>query len=122
MNEMIRDREIRVIDADGSQLGIMSSRDALRLAQEKKLDLEGQGSLSDLIEKESALGGLFEETFPGGHCAGERSPGVAKQFRFQQAFRDGATIDSYEGSLSSGAEDVERSGHQFLARSGLSRD
>lgn len=39
MNEMIRDRELRVIDADGSQLGIMSSRDALQLAQEKKLDL-----------------------------------------------------------------------------------
>jgi len=30
---------VRVIDGDGSQLGIFSSRDALRLAEEKQLDL-----------------------------------------------------------------------------------
>ncbi len=39
INEQIRDREIRVIDADGSQLGIMASREALRIAVEKNLDL-----------------------------------------------------------------------------------
>lgn len=35
INEGIRDREVRVIDADGSQLGIMSTRDALAKAEEK---------------------------------------------------------------------------------------
>jgi translation initiation factor IF-3 len=39
INEEIRAREVRVIDGDGSQLGIFSSRDALRLADEKQLDL-----------------------------------------------------------------------------------
>jgi translation initiation factor IF-3 len=39
INEMIRDREIRVIDENGEQLGMMSSRDAFKLAQERKLDL-----------------------------------------------------------------------------------
>ncbi|MBQ7065076.1 MAG: translation initiation factor IF-3 [Firmicutes bacterium] len=39
INEEIRDREVRVIDSDGTQLGIMPTRDALRLAQEKELDL-----------------------------------------------------------------------------------
>ena len=39
VNEGIRDREVRVIDADGSQLGIMSTRDALAKAEEKNLDL-----------------------------------------------------------------------------------
>lgn len=39
INEEIRDKEIRVINADGSQLGVMSSRDALALAGEKELDL-----------------------------------------------------------------------------------
>ncbi|NLI12118.1 MAG: translation initiation factor IF-3 [Peptococcaceae bacterium] len=39
INEEIRAREVRVIDGDGSQLGIFSSRDALRLAEEKQLDL-----------------------------------------------------------------------------------
>ena len=39
MNEQIRDREVRVVGNDSEQLGIMSSRDALRLAAEKNLDL-----------------------------------------------------------------------------------
>lgn len=39
INEEIRDREIRVVGDDGSQLGIMSSRDAMRMAAEKDLDL-----------------------------------------------------------------------------------
>ena len=39
INEAIRDREVRVIGADGAQLGVMSTRDALRAAEEKNLDL-----------------------------------------------------------------------------------
>ena len=38
-NEEIRDREVRVISETGEQLGIMSAREALRLAQEAGLDL-----------------------------------------------------------------------------------
>ncbi|MCR5667691.1 MAG: translation initiation factor IF-3 [Lachnospiraceae bacterium] len=39
INEQIRDREVRVISSDGEQLGIMSARDAYKLAQEQDLDL-----------------------------------------------------------------------------------
>ena len=39
INEEIRDKELRVIGADGSQLGIMTSSGALALAEEKDLDL-----------------------------------------------------------------------------------
>lgn len=39
INEQIRDREVRVVSDSGEQLGIMSSRDARRLAEEKNLDL-----------------------------------------------------------------------------------
>lgn len=39
LNEEIRDREIRVIGADGAQLGIMTPAAALNLAYEKDLDL-----------------------------------------------------------------------------------
>lgn len=39
INEQIRDKEIRVIDSDGSQLGIMPSRKAMELAEQKNLDL-----------------------------------------------------------------------------------
>jgi translation initiation factor IF-3 len=39
INEEIRDKELRVIDSDGTQLGIMSLEAAQALAAEKKLDL-----------------------------------------------------------------------------------
>ena len=39
LNEEIRDKEVRVIGAEGDQLGIMSSADAQKLAYEKDLDL-----------------------------------------------------------------------------------
>ena len=39
INEQIRDKEIRLISNDGEQLGIMSARDAQKLADEKSLDL-----------------------------------------------------------------------------------
>ena len=39
INEQIRDKEIRLISNDGEQLGIMSARDAQKLADEKNMDL-----------------------------------------------------------------------------------
>jgi len=39
VNERIRIPNVRVVDDDGGQVGIMSSRDALSLAREKGLDL-----------------------------------------------------------------------------------
>ncbi len=39
INEAIRDKEIRVIGSDGSQLGIMSAREAQQIANEQNLDL-----------------------------------------------------------------------------------
>jgi translation initiation factor IF-3 len=39
INEEIRDKEVRVIDSDGSMLGVMPIEQALGLANEKKLDL-----------------------------------------------------------------------------------
>ena len=39
MNDRIRAREIRVIDADGNQLGILTPYDAIKKAREQNLDL-----------------------------------------------------------------------------------
>ena len=39
MNEEIRDKEIRVIAADGSALGILDTKDAIKLAEDSDLDL-----------------------------------------------------------------------------------
>ena len=39
INEQIRDKELRVIDEDGTQLGILSAKEAQNLATQKNLDL-----------------------------------------------------------------------------------
>jgi translation initiation factor IF-3 len=39
INEGIRDREVRVVDSNGTQLGIMPTQRALELAEEARLDL-----------------------------------------------------------------------------------
>ena len=39
INDEIRDRELRVISADGQKLGIMSAKEALKIAEDNDLDL-----------------------------------------------------------------------------------
>jgi translation initiation factor IF-3 len=39
INEEIRDREVRLVDADGGQLGVVDLKTAMALAEEKHLDL-----------------------------------------------------------------------------------
>ncbi|MGL5435389.1 MAG: translation initiation factor IF-3 [Lachnospiraceae bacterium] len=39
INEQIRDKEVRLVGSDGEQLGIMSTREALQMAQDAELDL-----------------------------------------------------------------------------------
>ena len=39
INEQIRDKEVRLVGEDGEQLGIMSAKDAYKLAQDAELDL-----------------------------------------------------------------------------------
>ncbi|MFP3155140.1 translation initiation factor IF-3 [Lachnospiraceae bacterium ZAX-1] len=39
INEQIKDREVRLVGEDGEQLGIMSARDAMKIAKEAELDL-----------------------------------------------------------------------------------
>ncbi len=39
INEQIRDKEIRLVGSDGEQLGIMSAKEAMKLAEQAELDL-----------------------------------------------------------------------------------
>ncbi len=39
INEQIRDKEIRLVGEDGAQLGIMATRDAMKMAEDAGLDL-----------------------------------------------------------------------------------
>ena len=58
INEQIRDKEIRLIGEDGEQLGIMSAKDAMKLAKEMPhgsilINLSGRGDkdMDYIIEK-----------------------------------------------------------------------
>ncbi len=42
INEEIRDREVRVVNQQGEQLGIMPTAQALKLAEEQQLDLKSR--------------------------------------------------------------------------------
>jgi len=39
VNEQIKAREVRVIDVDGTQIGVMALQDALEIARQKRMDL-----------------------------------------------------------------------------------
>src|SRR5690554_7781852 len=39
VNEQIRSRQVRLIGSDGAQVGIVETRDAIRMAREEDLDL-----------------------------------------------------------------------------------
>ncbi len=39
INESIRDKEVRLIDVDGSMLGILPAKEAQKIANSKNLDL-----------------------------------------------------------------------------------
>ena len=39
INEQVRDREVRLISESGEQLGIMSAKEAMKIAREAELDL-----------------------------------------------------------------------------------
>jgi len=64
-NEQIRDKEVRLIDADGTQLGIMASRDALRLAEELD-EISRTGNAAVLASVLMADG--FDDVAPGDKC------------------------------------------------------
>ena len=51
INSEIKDKELRVISADGEQLGIMSASDALHIAETKGLDLVKIAPMSRLSVK-----------------------------------------------------------------------
>ncbi|MBI3963046.1 MAG: translation initiation factor IF-3 [Deinococcus sp.] len=46
-NEQIRVRQVRLIDEQGAQLGIMDTREAIRIARERELDLVLVGETSN---------------------------------------------------------------------------
>ena len=79
LNEQIRDKELRIVSADGEQLGIMSARDAQKIADDRGLDLV--------------------------KIAPQAKPPVCKimdysKYRYEQAKREKETVETKEIRLS----------------------
>ena len=65
INEQIRDKEVRLIGENGEQLGVMSAREAQKLAEEAGLDLVKIAV--DSIPDGTLCGGCFGGTAYCGH-------------------------------------------------------
>ena len=55
INEQIRDKEVRVISAEGEQLGVMSSKEAMKLAKDRLQSMGLQRAGHDSATKPQPL-------------------------------------------------------------------
>ena len=65
INEQIRDREVRLIGEDGQLVGIMSSRDAYKMAQDAGLDkIDNKlGAINTMIQNGAKTNQVFNQVF-----------------------------------------------------------
>ena len=57
VNGQVRFREVRLIGTDGEQLGIMSSQDALKIAEEAELDWSASPRWQNRLSARSSITG-----------------------------------------------------------------
>ncbi len=88
----------------------------------QKLDLGGGRDLSNLVEKESAPGGLVEAAFAPPHRARESALLMAEKFAFEEVFRERGAMEFDEWFQRPWTVFVDGLRDQLLARSALSRD
>ncbi len=117
----------RRILADGPVLCTNSLRalieakplDRMLLQYPEEFRLHTHRQLSNLIQKKSSPIGLFKPANPSIEGAGKRALFMAKQFRFQEVFRNCRRIDSDARSARSAAALMNSLGDQLLSCSAL---
>ena len=78
--------------------------------------MHGGADVRDLVQEDGAVLRQFEQALLAAAAgAGERPFGIAEQFAFQQAFRQGTAVDGHEGRVAPGTGVVDGVGQQFLA-------
>src|SRR5215831_13513750 len=92
------------------------------LQDAEQLYLHGQAGIPDLIEKDRALVGNFEQSFLVRRRTGESSAHVAKEFAFQQSLRKCTAVDGHERFFRSRAVQVNRFCHEFFSRAAFTGD
>src|SRR2546422_4619539 len=88
----------------------------------QKLGLQSKRHVADFVQKQRPSVGGGDEPLVIVARTGKRAFAVAKQFRFEQIFRDGRAIDGYEGSLRALARAVYRAREELLSRTARSLD
>ena len=104
----------RLVAADAGESALLQN------AEDFALHL--QRHFTDLVQKKRALVALLEAADPLGRRACECALLVAEEFALEEVFRDGGAIDREEAAVAAGAVIVNRTGHEFLARSALAGD
>ena len=91
------------------------SADFSFLQRSEELGLYCRSNFADLVEENRAAAGDFEETRLISDRAGERASHVAKQFRFEEGFRERSAVDAYEWRGGSWTLIVDQSDDELLA-------
>jgi hypothetical protein len=116
----IRGGEDPDVDLHGAR-----AADALELTvleDAKKLRLEVQGELADLVQEERPAVGELEAAHAGGGRAREGALLVAEQLALDEGGRQGGTVDADQRARTPGAPVVDRPGQELLPRARLPKE
>ena len=100
-----------------AQLGATHPAVSATLQQTQQFDLHGERNVTDLVQKQRAATGCFNQSSLARYCTGERSALMAKQFGLKQVLRQTGAIDRYQGAVCTRAGLMHCVCHQFLAGS-----
>ena len=81
----------------------------------EEFGLDSRTHVSNLVQKERAAAGFFQQPFPGGQSTGEGPPHMPKELTFQQRFGESRAVEREERPLPAGAVVVDGCGNQLLA-------
>src|SRR4029077_12509148 len=109
-------------DIDFNLLGAAETHEFALLNYAEELGLSLRANGGDFVEKYGALIGDFEESFFGGHGAGESTLHVTEQLRLEEIDRNGTSVDGHEGFIRACGGGVDGLGDQFLAGAALTAD
>src|SRR5687768_4076109 len=102
------------VTADAAQTFLLQD------SQQARLSVGTQ--ITNLIQKDSSAGGLFETAHPACMRASKCPAFVSKQFALQQGFGNRGAINGDERFVSAIAVLVDRARNEFLAGAGLPPD
>src|SRR5262245_62267708 len=88
----------------------------------EKLGLDGLGQLSDLVEVQRALVGVFDLSELPAIGAGERALLMTEELRLEQLDGKGRAVDLHERLVASVGNFMDRAGYEVLAHTALTAD